>query len=103
MERVSSLQTPQDRDEVLRLLGPPVEGLVKRDTRTRHALLSLASVCGTYPTGLADLLEVLERLEGPDSSPYALWRRRSSTTAPDRRSRTRRRVRRRRRRPIRRG
>ncbi|MEV4160839.1 phosphorylase family protein [Nonomuraea dietziae] len=69
MERVSSLQTPQDRDEVLRLLGPPVEGLVKRDTRTRHALLSLASVCGTYPTGLADLLEVLERLEGPDSSP----------------------------------
>ncbi|MFD1938219.1 MULTISPECIES: effector-associated domain 2-containing protein [Nonomuraea] len=69
MERVPSLRTPQDRDDVLRLLGPPVEGLVKRDTRTRAALLSLASVCGGYPTGLTDLLNVLELLEGADSSP----------------------------------
>ncbi|MFE3452631.1 hypothetical protein ACFXJ8_27275 [Nonomuraea sp. NPDC059194] len=69
MERVSSLQTPQDRDDVLRLLGPPVESLVRRDARTRPALLSLASVCGGYPSGLADLVNVLERLEGADSSP----------------------------------
>ncbi|MFS1301591.1 effector-associated domain 2-containing protein [Streptosporangium longisporum] len=68
LERVPSLQTPSDRDDVLQLLGPAIAGRVKRDPRTRQAVLSLADVCFRYPDGLERLLEVLRRLEG-DSEP----------------------------------
>jgi hypothetical protein len=71
MERVPSLQTPTDRDLVLRLLGPPIEGNVLRDGRTRMALFALAAVCRDHPEGFRRLLGVLARLEGEDSLPLA--------------------------------
>ncbi|MGN9836640.1 effector-associated domain 2-containing protein [Nonomuraea sp. H19] len=69
MELVPSLQTPGDRDLVLRLMGPPVEGKVARDNRTRYALLSLAHACAQHPAGFDRLIAVLAGLEGEDSEP----------------------------------
>ncbi|WP_113704998.1 effector-associated domain 2-containing protein [Nonomuraea lactucae] len=69
MERVPSLQTPTDRDLVLSLLGPPIEGRVSRDHRTRAALFSLAQVCGRFPDGFGRLVEVLAELESRESLP----------------------------------
>lgn len=69
MERVSSLQTPDDRDLVLRLMGPPVDGRVARDSRTRVALITLAVTCLEHAGGLDALVGALTDLEGADSQP----------------------------------
>ncbi|MFC6085035.1 phosphorylase family protein [Sphaerisporangium aureirubrum] len=67
MERIPSLQTPNDRDLVLQLLGPPISIRTRRDPRTRIALHYLAIICADSPTGFTDLLTTLWELEGATS------------------------------------
>jgi hypothetical protein len=71
MERVPSLQTPVDRDLVLLLMGPPLQGKVLRDGRTRRALFSLAMVCREHRDGFSRLLAALAQVEGEGSLPVA--------------------------------
>ncbi|WP_327087574.1 hypothetical protein OIE66_35390 [Nonomuraea sp. NBC_01738] len=69
MERVPSLQTPGDREEVLRLMGPPVASRVSQDRRARMALISLARICLDQPAGFETLIGALVELEGESSRP----------------------------------
>ncbi|MFI6322725.1 hypothetical protein ACIBG8_34655 [Nonomuraea sp. NPDC050556] len=69
MEQVPSLQTPEDRHSVLRLVDPRAAAMAPQDRRTRPALLGLVSLLQQYPSGLDDLVRVLQRLEGEDSAP----------------------------------
>lgn len=102
MERVPSLQTPGDREEVLRLMGPPVASRVSQDRRARMALISLARICLDQPAGFETLIGALVELEGSRRGRCVTWPRRSSD-CPTVSSRIPRRAHRRRRRPIRLG